>query len=288
MARTLERLWGSPALRSGCDSRVPLRSNAEGSPSVIAQASVGSKPAAVRKDRLVSSLLVDCNARGECREDYILKTCVLTTLVAAFLRRGAETVRLAHNQEAVGGCVGPYPRSDESDLRYRCAPRGTTGPISLRVTVRLRPQRPTIRSRLAVRTRAFEALRRGWLHGALPTQRDAPAAPARRRSPSSGTGTARGASPLVRTPALQADRGEFDPLAPYRRRRSPTGGDATGHDGLVALGSLIRSPRCVRSAGDPLPGRSSACAERSARAREAAGSNPAVQTLLCIAVLALW
>jgi hypothetical protein len=119
----------------------------------------------------VSSPFVDCNVRGECREDYISKTCVFTHLVAAFLRRGAEAARLAHNQEAVGS----NPTS-----ATRCGPRGTTGPISLRVTVRLRPQRPTIRSGLTV---AFEALKRGWLRGALPTQRDVPASPARRRVP---------------------------------------------------------------------------------------------------------
>lgn len=79
----------------------------------------------------------------------------------------------------------------------------------------------------------------------------------------------RGASPLARTTALQADPGEFDPLAPH-----------PGHDGLVALGSLIRSPCCVRFAGDPPSGCSSVWPERSARARETAGSNPATQTPL--------
>jgi hypothetical protein len=97
-----------------------------------------------------------------------------------------------------------------------------------------------------------------------------------------------GARSLVRAPALQAGPGEFDPLAPYhahvaqwqRRPLQPriSGGSSppvrtiaaasaaydttTGHDGLVTLDSLIRSPHCVRFADGPprpLTGTTSGC-----------------------------
>src|SRR5215472_11010267 len=67
-----EKNLGSPARGSGCDSRSPLRSNAEGTPLVIAKSESGFEARNGSKEPhgslQASSTIVQ---RGECSEDYI-------------------------------------------------------------------------------------------------------------------------------------------------------------------------------------------------------------------------